>query len=147
MDEMEHDDAEAALTAVSSFIAGINAHDVHDLLELMTEDHLFVDSLGATVRGREAMRGAWNGYFRLFPDYHVEIEVQLARGGVVLACGTARGTHGALPPVTHALQEVRQTGSWSAPAAWRAVVRGGRIAEWQVYCDNEPARRVLAAHG
>jgi SnoaL-like domain len=113
---------------------------------MMTEDHLFVDSLGATVRGREAMRGAWNGYFRLFPDYQIAIELQLARGAVVLACGSARGTYGALPPAVRAPQEVQRASSWSAPAAWRAVVRDGRVAEWQVYCDNEPARRVLAAH-
>jgi ketosteroid isomerase-like protein len=142
----KEDEPEAALTAVSSFMACINQHDVQGLVDLMTEDHLFVDSLGATVSGREAMRGGWNGYFRLFPDYHVEVEMQVARGGVVLACGTARGTYGALAAPPQAGHEMGNAGSWSAPAAWRAVVRGGHIAAWQIYCDNEPARRVLAAN-
>lgn len=143
MDDGEED--VAAMTTVSSFIACINAHDVGGLVDLMTEDHLFVDSLGATVRGREAMRGGWNSYFRTFPDYRIDIELQLARDGAVLACGVARGTLGTAPPAEHASPGLGRAGSWLAPAAWRAVVRGGRIAEWQVYCDNEPARRVLAA--
>jgi hypothetical protein len=32
---------------------------------------------------------------------------------------------------------------WKVPAAWRAVVRDGLIAEWQVYVDNEPLRASL----
>jgi ketosteroid isomerase-like protein len=135
----ESDEGAAAMTAVSAFIASINAHDVGGLLDQMTADHLFVDSLGSTIQGREAMRAAWHGYFRMFPDFHIEIEQQVARGSLVLACGQARGTYGAAGPL--------QSGdSWSAPAAWRVVIRDRRVAEWQVYCDNEPARRVLALH-
>jgi hypothetical protein len=32
---------------------------------------------------------------------------------------------------------------WNAPAAWRAVVRDGLIAEWQVYADNQSARKIM----
>ena len=134
----EHD-GRSALAAVTDFIACINEHDVAGLAAMMTDDHVFIDSLGTAVRGREAMRRAWSGYLRWFPDYHVEVEQMVARGDLVLLCGQARGTFGAAA-------EPRPDDSWSAPAAWRAVVREGRIAEWQVYCDNEPARRVLAAH-
>ena len=28
-------------------------------------------------------------------------------------------------------------------AAWLAVVRGKRVAEWRVYADNEPARAAM----
>jgi ketosteroid isomerase-like protein len=129
----------AALEAVSDFIACINGHDVAGLVELMTDDHLFIDSLGTAIRGREAMRGAWAGYFRWFPDYRVELEQMVARGDLVLLCGIAHATYGASAAP-------RPDDHWSAPAAWRAMVREGRIAEWQVYCDNEPARRVLAAN-
>jgi hypothetical protein len=30
----------------------------------------------------------------------------------------------------------------SVPATWRAVVRDGLIAEWQVYADNQSARKI-----
>ncbi|HYL04564.1 MAG TPA: nuclear transport factor 2 family protein [Thermoanaerobaculia bacterium] len=131
-------DPRAAIAAVAEFVARINRHDVGALVERMTDDHLFVDSLGAEMRGREAMRGGWTAYLGWFPDYRIEIHQMLAQADRVLACGVARGTFdsGGAP---------RAEDAWSAPAAWRAVVRDGRIAEWQVYCDNEPARRVLAA--
>jgi ketosteroid isomerase-like protein len=34
----------------------INQRDPDKLADLMTEDHVFIDSLARTVRGREAMR-------------------------------------------------------------------------------------------
>src|ERR1700674_3461237 len=133
------EDGEADLAAVAELVARINCHDVGALVEWMTDDHLFVDSLGRAMHGRESMRGAWEAYFRWFPDYRVVVEQMAFRDGVVLACGVAAGTYGAGG-------SPRAEDAWSAPAAWRAVVRDGRIAHWQVYCDNEPARRVLAAH-
>lgn len=38
------------------FLDRINHRDPEKLGELMPEDHLFIDSLGNKVRGREAMR-------------------------------------------------------------------------------------------
>jgi len=35
---------------------------------------------------------------------------------------------------------------WSVPAAWRAVVRGGRLAEWRVYVNVEPILRIVTKH-
>jgi SnoaL-like domain len=32
---------------------------------------------------------------------------------------------------------------WKTPAAWRAVVKDGRISIWQVYADNEPIRAIM----
>jgi len=46
------------LAAALAFFDAINRHDVEKLAGLMTEDHVFVDSLGSTMRGRETMR-AW----------------------------------------------------------------------------------------
>src|SRR6185436_1529779 len=37
------------------FVASINAHDVERLSQLMSDDHEFVDSLGGSTRGRDAM--------------------------------------------------------------------------------------------
>ena len=44
------------------------------LAELMTEDHVFVDSLGNQIRGREKMRAGWRRYFTMCPDYWVSHE-------------------------------------------------------------------------
>jgi hypothetical protein len=80
------------------------------------------------------MRQGWAGYVRMFPDYRVSHTDVFA--GVVAACGCAEGTlavRGELPKENH----------WNAPAARRAVVRDGLIAEWQVYADNQSARKIM----
>ncbi len=46
----------APVEIVLEFMDRINKRDVDKLAELMTEDHLFVDSLGQRVLGREKMR-------------------------------------------------------------------------------------------
>ena len=44
---------------VLAFIDRINQRDPDKLAQLMTEDHVFIDSLGQAVRGREQMRAGW----------------------------------------------------------------------------------------
>jgi ketosteroid isomerase-like protein len=128
-----------ALDVALAFVAKINSHDVNGLVELMTDDHVFVDGLGSTFRGAEPMRQGWKAYFTWFPDYAIEVTDQLNRGDVVAIFGKARGTfsvNGSLPTQNF----------WEIPAAWRAVVKESRVAEWRVYCDNDPARKIMAAN-
>src|SRR5215475_12160238 len=120
-----------AIATLNEFIGCINAHDPEGIVALCTADHLFIDSLGSQISGRGRLEQAWAGYFSLFPDYRIEIEAVAARNAVVLACGFASATH---PPSKK---------SWRIPAAWRAVVRKGQIAAWQVYADNKPVYELL----
>ena len=112
------------------FVAAINAHDVKTLASLMTEGHLFVDSLGNQVRGAKTMESGWRGYFSLCPDYWIEIRTLLSDRESVLATGEAGGTINNIP--------------WRTPAAWEAVIRGGSVAEWRVFADNKPVYEILA---
>lgn len=128
-----------AIETVQEFIAAINQRDIDRICRLMTEDHLFIDSLGAEFRGREVMRKGWAAYFSMVPDYGIEVEESIADGQRVVATGTARGTYS--PDGKLELDD-----GWSTPAAWRAVVDGGRIATWQVFADNEPLRKILRKH-
>jgi limonene-1,2-epoxide hydrolase len=100
----------------------------------MTPDHRFVDSLGTAVEGRERMVEGWRQYFQMVPDYHIDIARSFADGAEVALLGAARGTYSRGG-------QLSSTGAWQTPAAWRAIVRDGRIAEWQVYADNEPIRQ------
>jgi len=121
---------------VLSFIQCINQHDVAKLGELMSEDHLFVDALRETVKGREQMCNAWEAYFRIIPDYEITVENLLQKGDIIGVFGTAQGTcavNGRLLAENH----------WKIPAAWKAVVKKNLIAEWRVYADNEPLRVIL----
>lgn len=122
---------------VLRFLDGINRHDADELAELMTEDHLFIDSLGNSTHGREKMRAGWRGYFAFCPDYWVSHDQILEDKNVVAAFGSAGGTiasNGALPPENQ----------WRVTAAWRAVVENGLVKEWQVYADNKPVYDILA---
>ncbi len=121
--------ADSAAEVAASFIAAINAHDVEAICGLMTEDFVFVDSIGHVVQGRENMRSGWEGYFKWFPDYQISVEDTLEAGGLVAMLGSAKGTlckRGVMKPENY----------WQVPAAWKAIVRGGRITEWRVYADN-----------
>jgi ketosteroid isomerase-like protein len=122
------------------FVNEINRHDVAALAAMMAPDFRFVDGLGQEVRGVERMRAAWTSYFALFPDYRITIREHLSLGQVVALFGTASGTlaeRGELPTRNR----------WTLPAAWRAVVREGRIVDWQVYADNQPVSKLLSAQG
>jgi ketosteroid isomerase-like protein len=118
--------------AVQKFVAQINAHDPSGIVAFCTADHVFIDSLGSRLSGHERLQKAWEGYFGLFPDYLIEIESAAQRDALVLACGFASATHKASQK------------KWRIPAAWRAIVRDGRVAEWQVYADNKPVYELLS---
>lgn len=119
---------------VQRFVDRINAKDLDAMVALMTEDHRFIDSLGAEVVGREKMRQAWEEYFRIVPDYRIDVRETFVDGQLVVLLGVARGTYtrdGIL----------RGEDTWHTPAAWRARISGDHVAEWRVYADNEPLRR------
>ena len=121
---------------VEAFIACINRQDVDGLCRLMTADHLFVDGLGQEVRGREAMRAGWPTYFGMVPDFQITITDCVEHGPVTAMFGRAGGTYA---PGGRISLENR----WDTPAAWKAVVRDALVAEWRVFADNEPIRRLM----
>jgi len=125
------------IETVLGFLERINERDPDKLATLMTEDHVFVDSLGQSVKTREKMRAGWRAYFKFCPDYWVSHEEILQSGNIVAVFGAAGGTIAAsekLPPEN----------KWRIPAAWMAVVHGGLIKEWRVYADNKPVYDILA---
>jgi ketosteroid isomerase-like protein len=120
-----------------AFFNAINQQDPDQLAALMTEDHVFIDALGNSVRGRENMRAGWRGYFAMCPDYRVSHEDIFHHGNIVAAFGSAGGTirvNGELPAEN----------KWQTPAAWRVVVRELLIQEFRVYADNKPVYDILA---
>ena len=183
--------SDSAESVARAFVEAINRRDVEGLAALMTPEHRFIDSMGNVVEGREKMRAAWVGYFRMVPDYSIAIEevfcgerpgeagpsttLRSAQDdsalispaqGVVVMLGAARGTY--VHPIDQDLSihpneqkslagdpvsmgtpgnapggELRAENRWETPAAFRAVVEDGLVAEWRVYADNEPMRRLM----
>jgi ketosteroid isomerase-like protein len=119
------------------FVARINRHDVPGLTQLMTPDHRLIDPGGSVVAGLERVAAAWHGYLGMVPDYRIALDDTLVREDTVVLVGRAGGS---FAPDGHRAPERR----WQVPAAWRALVRAGRVAEWQVYADNEPLRALMA---
>jgi limonene-1,2-epoxide hydrolase len=140
--------SDSAEVVARAFANAINRQDVEGLTDLMTPGHRFVDSLGGVTEGREKMRAAWIGYFRMVPDYSIVVEETYGDGPVVVMLGKAGGTYchpsdEDLSPGTPRKPfdgQLKAENRWETPAAWRAVVEGGLVAEWRVYADNEPMR-------
>jgi limonene-1,2-epoxide hydrolase len=123
---------------VRQFVAAMNAHDVDAIVECTAPEHFFVDSLGNRFP-RTAMRTGWQQYFKMVPDYWIKIEEEVSNGDEVMLLGKAGGTYVPGDGV------LRAENKWETPAAWRAVVGGGKVTEWRVYCDNEPIREKMRA--
>ncbi|MGP8252433.1 MAG: nuclear transport factor 2 family protein [Terracidiphilus sp.] len=131
---------ESSIVVAQQFVRAINRQDVDAMAALMSDEHRFIDSLGNAVTGSAAMRAGWAGYFRMVPDYTIAVEEIYSDGPVVILLGAAQGaysTGGALEPENR----------WSTPVALRAFVEEGKIAEWRVYADNEPIRKLMARPG
>jgi ketosteroid isomerase-like protein len=76
------------------------------------------------------MEAAWRAYFAMCPDYWIRVDEAMEDRGTVLAAGEAGGTVDGAP--------------WRTPAAWKAVIGDGAVAEWRVYADNKPVYEILA---
>ena len=111
---------------ILAFIDRINAHDVEGLGALMSDDHTFIDAHGNQVSGREKMMVGWRAYFEWFPDYRIEITEVFENRDKLALFGFAGGSYRDKKPE-----------SWRLPAAWKAIVKDGRVTLWQVFADTK----------
>lgn len=127
---------DSAESVAQAFVRAINRQDVEALAALMTAEHRFIDSLGNVVEGREKMRAGWAGYIRMVPDYSIAVEETICDGPLVVMLGVAQGTYA--PD-----GDLKAENRWETPAAFRAFIEDGLVAEWRVYADNEPIRALM----
>jgi len=126
---------ENAMHVVLKFEQLINSRDAVAVCSLLTCDSVFVDSVGNRIEGAAKMRPAWEGYFKMVPDYTISHSEIFANGDTVAVFGSAQGTFSKDG-------QIKKEDFWKTPAAWRAVVKDGKIALWQVFADNEPIRAI-----
>lgn len=124
------------IEVVLKFEQLINSRSVDAVCALLTDDSAFIDSLGNRMAGQENLRKAWIGYFKMVPDYSISHAEMFADGDTVAMFGSAQGTFSKGG-------EMNKEDFWKTPAAWRAVVKDGKIALWQVFADNEPIRAIM----
>ena len=125
------------MDTVRAFISAINTRNPMEIAALMTQDHAFVDSGGQVVRGREEIASGWADYFRMFPDYQIQLDSILADGNLVAAFGSASGTY-------NGKRGLVPENRIEMPAAWKAIVVDGKIKHWQVYADWTEGSRIIA---
>lgn len=124
------------IALVLQFEQAINSRAPEAICSLMTADGEFIDSLGNRIQGTEKLRAAWAGYFKMVHDYSISHSEIFAQGDIVAMFGSAQGTFSKDG-------QLRKEDFWETPAAWRAVVKDGKIALWQVFADNEPIRAIM----
>ena len=134
---MASPNSESVKRVARAFVNAINHQSAEEIAALMTEDHVFVDSLGTKTKGKQRMKAGWEGYFRMVPDYTIVIDETFVDGAAVVMLGTAQGTYSANGVL-------RPENKWSTPGAWRGLIRGSLVAEWRIYADNEPIRQIMA---
>ena len=124
--------------SADQFVAAINRQDVAAIYELMTEDHRFIDSEGQIFEGRERMRAGWEDYFKIVPDYRIEVSETFVSGDTIVFLRHGSGTY-------TSDGNLKLENYWQTPAAWKAVIIGEKVRLWQVFADNEPIRRIIRA--
>ena len=124
------------IDVVKAFIAAINKGDACQLFNLMTEDHTFIDSCGRVDSGRENMKSGWERYFRMFPDYKIEVQSILSDNDLVAAFGLASGTY-------NGKRGLVPENRIEMPAAWKAIVEHKKIKIWQVYADWTEGYKII----
>ena len=116
---------------VERFNDAISAHDITALGALMSDDHVFVDSVGGRVDDHAACIEAWRSFFAAFPDYRNVFDRIEATAGTVVALGRSEC----------------QSPELDGPALWRAIVVDAAVREWRVYDDTPENRRELGVAG
>jgi hypothetical protein len=120
----------------NELVRSINAHNVEDIVALMSSDHVFIDSLGNRST-RPAIDAGWRQYFAIVPDYWIKVDQAITHENVVVLIGAAGGTY--VPKGGR----MTAANKWTTPAVWRALIKDGKVSEWRIYSDNEPIREKM----
>ncbi len=99
----------------------INQQDLEGLVELMTDDHTFIDSGGKITKGKDTMKDRWREFFKKYPDYRNNFTSVTVQDNVVVMIGYSSCSFKPL----------------EGPSIWTAKIRGGRVSEWKVSWLNE----------
>jgi ketosteroid isomerase-like protein len=121
---------------VNSFIQAINDHDVDKIYNLMSDDHIFVDGYGDKHVGKTGMKEGWQQYYKMFPDYKVEIKDVTKNESIIGLFGYASATY-------KNIKEERNSNYWKTTAAWKAIVENKKIKYWQVFCDYTRLQAII----
>jgi len=127
---------ESNKSIVIRFVKAINDHDVNEIVNLMSDDHTFIDAMDNKSVGKKGMKESWAGYYELFPDYLIEISDITENETVIGLFGNVNATYKNL---TNELN----SNFWRIPASWKAIVENNKVKHWQVYCDYTDLLKIV----
>ena len=125
-----------SLEIVNGFVKAINDHDVDQIFNLMSDNHVFIDGQDAKHVGKEGMKEGWKGYYELFPDYQIDITDIIDNDPVFGMFGYVDGTY-------KGAKNESNSCFWRTPASWKAIVKNEKILHWQVYCDYSELFKII----
>ena len=132
--------AQRSIDLVQRMVDALNSHDVDDQDAHWTEDMIWHGPPGfGDIHGREAFKSeVIETFFRAFPDFHGEFEIEFADDSWVAGTGVVTGTHqgewfGIAP--TGKPVEMRYSDFWR--------IEGDRLAENWVMIDHVGVFRQL----
>lgn len=117
----------SAMETVLRFNEYIASRDLTGLVEMMTDDHVLIDTAGHRVEGKAACIEAWRSFFEAFPDYHNVFDRLVQRADDISVAGASHCSDPRL----------------AGPALWSARTSSGRVREWRVWVDTAENRKQL----
>lgn len=133
--EMESGEVEV----VKAFIYAINSQDIATLGKLMTDDHAFMDGTAGIPTGRSTILLGWREFYKMFPDYAVNIESIHQDGSIVAVFGSTSGTY-------NGKEGMKAENKVGGPAAWKVTVEDGKVKTWKVYAEYTDTWKVIQAN-
>jgi ketosteroid isomerase-like protein len=76
-----------------NFVDKINYYDIQGVIDLLAQDHVFIDMQGDQIQGKQEMTKAWRNYLENFPDYKIYIRRIFKRGDEIALLGHTTGSH------------------------------------------------------
>lgn len=107
----------------------ISNADIKGLSDLMTEDHLFIDTANNRIEGRDKnISLAWEPFFYLYPGYQNIFECIVVRSYTVIMQGYS-------VCADEILNNVK--------AIWVAEIKEDKVYLWHIYSDTKENRDKL----
>jgi ketosteroid isomerase-like protein len=108
------------ISTALKFNEKINQQDLEGLAELMTDDHMFVDSDNNKTKGKQTMLNGWKEFFKTYPEYKNTFTCITTQNNIVIMIGYSTCTHKPL----------------NGPNIWTAKIRDKQVSEWRVIWLN-----------
>jgi len=105
----------------------INNQNLKGLINLMTDDHVFIDILGKVHDREHMVTEGWQNFFDSFPDYRNIFTRVENQDNLVILIGFSVCSYDPL----------------DGPAIWTATIRNDLLTKWQIFEDTKENREML----